>query len=185
MAKPQVFCKKFIDQSSKKVSGISLLETLVVVMVIGVLVAIAAPASSHLISVMNLNTGQDQIVQAIRKAQHNARLSRRVWEFGIRQTVEGQVQWAIYPDQAGENSLTWHDLDPRLKLDAETSLRELRGIRRIQFNHLGAVNGQLGRVTLSIKGGGKTKRCVIISTLLGAIRTGSDQPRRLDGRYCR
>lgn len=172
-------------QGYSKNSGLTLLEIIVVVMLVGLLVAIVAPTCFHFLRLMRLETAKEQIYQAMRKAQQNARLNRVVWEFGIRQTSEGQIQWAIYPEQTSVDALIWNRLDSAVILDGETSLREVRGIRRVQFNHLGAVNGQLGRVTLSTHGGGTMKRCVIVSTLLGALRSGSNQPKQVDGKYCR
>lgn len=172
-------CKRF-DGSL----GFTLLEVSIVVLVIGILAAIAVPVWSHLMNVINLNIAQEQVSQAIRKAQNNAKLNRIIWEFGIRQNSDNQVQWAIYPSHSDPTVAVWHNLDTRIHLDAETSLRAVRGIRRIQFNYLGTANGQLGRVTLSIQGGGNLKRCVIVSTLLGALRTSTEQSRLMDGKRC-
>ncbi|MDX2229104.1 MAG: type II secretion system protein [Leptolyngbyaceae cyanobacterium bins.349] len=179
------FCLSLSRQSQGPLAmGFTLLESLVVVLIISALSAIATAIWLQLMTVLNLNTAQDQVYQAIRKAQQNARLSRIVWEFGIRQTADGQVQWAIYPkDRLPEVGL-WQSLDSQIQLDPETTLDTVNNVRRIRFNHLGAVNGRLGRVTLSFKRGGRTKRCVIVSTLLGALRSGHDQSTLRDNRSC-
>ncbi len=169
--------------------GFTLLEILVVLLIMGTLVAIAAPTWNHLLNVMSIDKAQEQVLIGMRQAQHNARIKRLDWEFGIRQQANGLVQWAIYPkrfDPILPPDLLWQEIGDRVKLDVEeTTLRDFGGIRRVQFTHLGAVSGQLGRVTLSIKGGGRMKRCVIVSTLLGAIRTGREQATAVDGKYCR
>lgn len=173
---------------SKKLLGFTLFEILVVLLITGILIAIAAPSWLYFLNVTSLNHAQDEVLQAIRKTQQNARLNRSIWEFDIRQTAEGQVQWAAYPSNADKTipeNLVWKNLDTRIQIDEETTLAESKGVRRIQFNHVGAINGQLGRLTLSAKAGGKTKRCVIISTLLGTLRTGSDQSNPINGKYCR
>lgn len=185
MLKPQLSSTSPKSHFLSTSPGFTLLEVLVALILVGIVAAIAAPSWLHLMKVMSLNTAQDQVLQAMRKAQHNARLSRIVWEFGIRQTPEGKVQWAIYPDQAEPAILIWNELDSHIQLDAETTLRNVRGVRRVQFSHRGTVNGALGTVTLSAKSGGKTKRCVVVSTLLGTLRTGSDQARPKEGKYCR
>ena len=168
--------------------GFTVLEILVVLLIIGILVTIAAPVCNHILNVMRLENAQEQVLMGVRQAQHNARIKRIDWEFGIRQQANGQVQWAIYPkrfDPVIPPDVLWQNMGDRVQLDAETTLRDFGGIRRVQFTHLGAVSGQLGRVTLSIKGGGRMKRCVIVSTLLGAISTGREQPTAVDGKYCR
>ena len=54
----------------------------------------------------------------------------------------------------------------------------------MQFNYKGNTNGQLGRITLSLRSGGTAKRCVFVSTLLGGMRTAKDQAQPKDGKYC-
>lgn len=166
--------------------GFTLLEILIVLLMMGILVAIGAPAWNHILNVTRLENAQEQVLTGMRQAQHNARLKRLDWEFGIRQQA-GQVQWAIYPKRSDPiipPDVLWQNIDGRVQLDAETTLRDFGGIRRVQFTHIGAVSGQLGRVTLSIKGGGSMRRCVIVSTLLGVIRPGSDHSKPSDGKYC-
>ncbi|MGB3511188.1 MAG: prepilin-type N-terminal cleavage/methylation domain-containing protein [Microcoleaceae cyanobacterium] len=41
-----------------------------------------------------------------------------------------------------------------------------------------------GRIAIKHQNQDKPKRCVIISTLLGAMRTGKDNAKALDGKYC-
>lgn len=182
-------CGFLVNYRRSNISGFTLLETIIVTLVIGLLIAIAAPGWLHWLNVLSLNAAQDEIHQAIRKAQQNARHNRVVWEFDIRQTTQGEVQWTIFPSTTDPSknlpkTLVWRSLDSRVQIDPETSLLKSNNVYRVQFNHLGAVNGQLGRVTFSAKSGGKTKRCVMISTLLGAVRTGSDQAKPANGRYC-
>lgn len=72
-----------------------------------------------------------------------------------------------------------------MRLDAETTLQESNGIKQIQFDYRGSVSKPpLGRITLSSKSGGKAKRCVIVSTILGAMRTAKEHPTTNNGKYC-
>jgi Tfp pilus assembly protein FimT len=183
------FFIRFSPQIARiSLTGFTLVESLIIVLLLGILSAISAATWLTLMSALSLNAAQEEVLQAMRKAQHNARLNRVLWEFIIREAVDTQVQWAILPSTSNQlvpQDLIWRSLDPRVQLDRqETTLLKVNGVHRIQFNHLGAVNGQLGRVTLAIKGSGRSKRCVIVSTLLGALRLGSDQARPINGRYC-
>jgi hypothetical protein len=50
---------------------------------------------------------------------------------------------------------------------------------------MGNTNGQLGQITLTSKNGGKAKRCLTVSTLIGAMRTGQEHSKPNDSnKYC-
>jgi hypothetical protein len=74
-----------------------------------------------------------------------------------------------------------------VKLDEnESTLDKLsNGVRRVQFDYIGSVPlSQLGRITLSSKSGGQAKRCVFVSTLLGAMRTAKENSKPEGSKYC-
>ena len=164
-------------------AGFTFLEILVVLVIIGVLFAIAAPSCLRSLQIQRLNIAQDEIFQAMRMAQYSAKLNRVVWQVSFRQVNE-TVQWVIHPATTLPTETQWTSLDPSIRLDAETTLQAVGGIRRLQFNQLGRVNGQLGRITLSSSMGGSVKRCVIASTLLGVLRKAADHTRPSNGKYC-
>jgi prepilin-type N-terminal cleavage/methylation domain-containing protein len=163
--------------------GFTLLESLVIVVIVGVLAAIVVPSWNVLLTSIRLNAAQDQVLQAMQRAKSNAKRKRTVEQFSIR-TKDGIVQWALSPATPLPDESLWQNLDPAIQLDDETSLRSIGSIRRVQFTHEGRVNGSLGRVTFSSKQGGKLKRCVVVSTLLGTLRTGTDKPTKKDGYFC-
>lgn len=165
------------------ISGFTLLELIVIVVIISILFAIMAPGWTAFLNVQRLNGGQEQVLLAMRDAQSRAKQSRVIWQASF-QNPNGVVQWAIHPAGTTPAPSLWRSLDAAIQMDAETTLQQSGGVRRVQFDHEGNVNGQLGRFTLSSKFGGKTKRCVIVSTLLGAIRTGREHSTLQDGKYC-
>lgn len=159
------------------------MELMAVVAMVGALMAIAAPGWISFKNRQALNVAQQEVLGAMRESQTKAIHHRRKWQTSFREK-RGRVQWATHP--VGEVPLkgSWQNLSPNVKLDHETNLRRVKGVRDVQFDYLGHVNGRLGRLVLSPKGGGGMKRCVIVSTLLGEISTGENQARKGKGKSC-
>lgn len=162
------------DNSTK---GFTLLELLVALVMIGVLTAIMAPSWQAFLNRQRLNTAQNQVMEVLKQAQQSAKQQHISYQASFREQAN-RVQWAIHPTQADPMTVPWNALEEGIKLDAETTLSRDNNIYRMQFNHRGEVNGQLGRVTLSLTSGGGIKRCVFVSNLLGAMRTGENRPTR-------
>lgn len=160
-----------------------MLEIVVVIAIIGILFAIAAPGWGSFLTNQRLNTAQEQAFLAMQTAQTKAKQQHLSWQTDFRQ-VNQVLQWVAHPDGITPSDSQWNSFDPNIQLDAETTLRKIGSIWRIEFSHLGRINGSLGRITLSGKTGGRTKRCVIVSTLLGTLRKGADRTTPQNGKYC-
>ncbi|UBF25313.1 prepilin-type N-terminal cleavage/methylation domain-containing protein [Kovacikia minuta CCNUW1] len=176
-----VLIGQFLNRSSAR--GFTILESIVIVAILGILLAIMAPGWASFMTVSRLNAAQAEVYQVMRDAQSTARRNHLTWQASFREWNE-VVQWAIHPASLSPTNAVWKNLDPNIRLDAETTLQTSNGVRRVQFDENGNVNGQLGRLTLSGKAGGRTKRCVIVSTLIGVVRQGRDKPQMQDGKYC-
>ncbi|MDF5718705.1 MAG: prepilin-type N-terminal cleavage/methylation domain-containing protein [Rhizonema sp. NSF051] len=195
--------------------GYTLLEILVVIVLIGILSAIAIPSWLAFIDTLRLNTAQHEIYRAIRQAQSEAIKSKLTWQASFREQ-NSVIQWAVHPaDAAGlfipnavqANNNLWHTLEPNIHIDQqpnslgknETTIRKQTsfGPWRVLFNYQGCpiynVGNEcthtslrtLGQINLSSQNGGTARRCVYISTIIGAMRMGKDHDAvNENGKFC-
>jgi prepilin-type N-terminal cleavage/methylation domain-containing protein len=165
-------------------SGFTLPEVLTVLIMIGILLAIAVPNWFALRAALDLNAGQDQVWQAMRLAQTQAKYSHSSWRANFRRSGSS-VEWTAAPVTDNPAASSWQSLNPAIQIDTtETTLRQSDGIFWVEFNHQGNVMPPFGRLTLQIRGGGKARRCVVVSTLLGALRKASNNAVLSGGRSC-
>jgi prepilin-type N-terminal cleavage/methylation domain-containing protein len=187
-------------------SGFTLVETLIVVVTLGILAAIAAPSWLTFVNTRRLNVAQDEVYRAMRQAQSQAKKQKLTWQVSFRQQ-NNIVQWAVHqakteqfiPETVISNDKLWNNLDSNIRIDSETTLRKqsVSGAWRVIYNYQGCpvynvgdecINTSLqalGQITLYIPNSGKTRRCVYVSTILGAMRTGKERAKANEnGKYC-
>ncbi|MEC4893979.1 MAG: type II secretion system protein [Oscillatoria sp. PMC 1051.18] len=160
-------------------AGFTLIEVLVAVAIMGILAAIALPSWLNFISQQQLNVGSDRLYWAMRKTQSNAKRDKLTWNFSI-QEKDGVVQYAIHPASVEPVNAIWQNLDKNIILEKSTFYQypqtsDLQVVYRVQFNHHGNTNGRLGKVILSHQNLNQTQKCVIVSTLIGGMRTAKNK----------
>lgn len=177
--------------SEKSHRGYTLVEILVIVVIVGILSAIAAPSWLAFLTRQRLNAAQAQALSAMREAQTSAKREKRVWEACFRQNeTEKKLEWSAHPVSASGGVMCanarWQNLidsDGDMIAIATTgtarsTLFNRNNIYRVQFGYKGTVNGQLGKIAFipanQTNQNNASKRCVVVSTLLGAIRTGGN-----------
>lgn len=155
-------------------AGFTLPEVLVVVVLAGILASIAAVGWQSFWYSRLLTAGQDEVFQAMRQAQIQAHLTHSNWQASF-QNLDNTAQWITHPADAPLTGATWNALMPGVEIDEDkTTLPRSSSIYRVEFNYQGHVPPPFGRLTLQVKNGGLTRRCVFVSTLLGTLRKSSD-----------
>lgn len=181
--KIKLISHRISSTSQRSIQGFTIAEALTVVVLIGALAAIGAPSWLKFKDRYALNAANNEVLLAMRAAQSKAIRTKSTWQASFRETND-IVEWAVHPTHIDPNAAVWQSLNPTVRMDEETTLREAGGVRRVRFNHRGRTNGQLGRLTLSSKNENDVKRCTIVSTLLGAMRQSKNQAKPSNGKYC-
>ncbi len=170
-----------------QIIGFTLLEVLVVMALIGILSAIAAPSWLGFANNQRLNSAQSRASSALNLARSNAKRTQSMWQATFR-NMPTIAQYAIHPDPPSTTDKTYWDnlpwenfaegvrIDDDMNSKSRTTFTPLTAIPepnvyRVQFKAQGNPNGlgELGQITF-VNRSGDRKKCVIISTILGAMR---------------
>ena len=202
---------------SQNTSGFTLIEILVVIALVGILSAIAAPSWLSFVARQRLNKANDTVLAALQEAQSLAKKNKRSYSVSIQVDNNNIPQISVYPGTTPSN---WRDIGADLQIDAGDMLlfSNLNGNnsatnpidftdglalknspKTITFDYRGALElpvktgsenltavqtqrlGTQGLIialavpqTSSPTTASDTKRCVIVQTLIGGIRTAKD-----------
>jgi type II secretory pathway pseudopilin PulG len=156
-------------------SGFSLIELAVIVVMIGIFSAIAAPVWDVFVSRQRVGAVNGQVLQALQSAQAEAKRTK-------------QEITVTFDDTVDPPTYTLNGVNPQ-KLNIGGEIKEEMitlspNAAQITFNHIGAVDKENNTIILPFKvvvapagsSNSSSQRCVIVETILGAMRTaeGSD-----------
>lgn len=161
----------------KQTAGFTLLETLLVVIIIGIVSAIAIPSWLSFNQRQRVGTARDRVVQIIREAQDKARQTKTRYEVKFDTTVD-PPQLAVVPFGT-TNPPTWQTLGVD---NIKPGMLQLQVVSAnnppLLFYYEGNLkpssqplaDSSFFKAIISVPGQPGTKQCVIVQTLLGAIR---------------
>lgn len=160
--------KEAIIMAETTDSGFTLTEKLIVIAILNLLCVLAVPSWIGFINSRQVSVANDRIYWCLQRAKSEARREKLTMECLIRQTPQG-IQYSV---NRTDEKPQWQStgIDPKVTIKTSTFYYDKKdGAYRMQFNWVGVSNGQLGRIHLTK---GAAERCTVVSTLLGAMRTG-------------
>lgn len=175
-----VNAKNILNRNSS--GGFTLLEMLVVIVAIGILSAIAVPSWLGFVNRQRTNMAQSTALSILRDAQSQAKRERVRWQACF--WDDGNQVLAVVHRVGSSGRCQTTNGIPLIPGDYQTKTigftstftQNPSNYYRVQFNYDGSINGigELGKITFKPANRNDTKRCVIVSTILGAMRTDKD-----------
>jgi len=142
-------------------AGFTLLETLVIMTMVGILATVTYPNVRGLIKGQTLNTSNNKIYYAMKQAQNLAKAQNTIIQLSVIEQND-VVKWAVH--QAGKNPNYVDQLEQEIKLDGATTWD-------VKFDHNGyPYDTEVPtKITLTLKDNDEEKRCVEVANLLGSL----------------
>ncbi|MBW4661501.1 MAG: prepilin-type N-terminal cleavage/methylation domain-containing protein [Drouetiella hepatica Uher 2000/2452] len=160
------------SSSGHSTFGYTLIEMMTVLVIVGVLSAIAAPGWLSFMNSRRANAARDQVSQVLRQAQAQALRTKQSQTVAFNVTAAPPTITALgVTDPIGNGQLEPNSVTLQAKNGATN-------ISTLEFDTNGnlknpALDQQGLKITVTVPPNTGAKRCVIVQTLLGAMRSAS------------
>ncbi|MEQ8538537.1 MAG: prepilin-type N-terminal cleavage/methylation domain-containing protein [Coleofasciculus sp. D1-CHI-01] len=180
--------------------GFTLLEIIVVVLIIAILSAIAAPGWLAFVNRQRVSKVNDVLFSAMQDAQQEAKLDNLSYSVSVR-TEGGEHQIAVYPSETEDANIPWKPLiegldvkDEQIRLCSDLAGTNEKGSpscsftdeQTITFDYRGnlenvdgkepEIDNGIGITVTAPNSAGEpmeaTARCVVVKTLIGSMEIG-------------
>ncbi|MEG3863908.1 pilus assembly FimT family protein [Microcoleus sp. herbarium12] len=204
--------KMLKGRATTPAAGFTMIETLIILLIMGTFSAIVAPGWLMFINNHRLKVSVDRVYAAIDRAHSNAKRDKTTWQVSFKQ-IEEKAHLAVHSADIPPSQIPaheWKELEEKIQIDPhETTMLEVDEsnnqkadgtIQRVMFNYRGCPVSRSdhdctltsirakGTLTLSHPQLKNSQRCIIISTLLGHKRISKRQskpnPNNDKKRYC-
>jgi prepilin-type N-terminal cleavage/methylation domain-containing protein len=170
-----------ISKSQSSIAGFTAIELAIVVVMVGILAAIAAPGWQLFRDRQTVSTVNERLHLAMRDAQNRSLRTKSNWRVSMRE-LDDRIEWSVH--RRDLEPQVWEGIQAPVTIEKGTTFASRRGQYYLEFNERGRVHGQLGRVTVTSNNAPTLQRCTIASTLLGTLRRGKSHTQPRDGHTC-